>query len=104
MDIERNFKPISHQMKHSTSDNENISRDETQQVVVRSKRRFIKANTNPQYALGWRNARHKATQLDMWRTSVGRGFCRSARALHVAWCLEWLFKDGFAYPTDKYLS
>jgi hypothetical protein len=73
-------------------------------VSFRKRREFINLDSTPSCALTWTNPRDKARQLDRWRNAVGRRFARSARVLHVAWNLEWLFKDGYAFPTDSYLS
>ena len=68
------------------------------------RRQFIGANETPSCAITWTTPYQKAQRLNRWRSAVSRGFPRSARMLVLAWNLEWLFKDGFAYVSDSYLS
>ena len=43
--------------------------------------------------------------MHRWRRGLSRGFAERARALRVAWALEWLFTDdGYAYPSDPHLA
>ena len=68
------------------------------------RRRHFESGT-PANALTWSSSREKANALDRWRTAIGKSFPESGRVLRTAWALEWLFgADGFAYPTDGFLS
>jgi hypothetical protein len=69
-----------------------------------SQRKFLGANVTPPSALTWNTPGQKARLIYAWRKAVGKRFARSARVMHVAWTLEWLLKDGYAYATDAYLS
>jgi hypothetical protein len=89
----------------SDNPSEDHLRDEQSRDRVKGpRRRFIRPDVTPEQAMIWSNSREKSSQLDLWRDAVGKAFAKSARVLRVAWALEWLFKDGFAYPTDSYLS
>jgi len=75
------------------------------QRVRRQQRRFIKDGASPDEALRWFSPRQKTRSLRQWRQITGKLFAEHGRCLRIAWTLEWLFgQDGFAYPTDTFLS
>lgn len=71
----------------------------------RWKRRFIDEHKTPDHALTWRTNSEKSKLLRAWRNGVGKAFPESGRPLRIAWTLEGLFgNQGYAFPTDAYLS
>jgi hypothetical protein len=66
---------------------------------------IIELDGKPPGALLWLDKKSKAQALHSWRRGLSRTFAERARALRVAWALEWLFTDaGFAYASDAYLE
>jgi hypothetical protein len=69
----------------------------------KSKRHFERGT--PQDALTWNTARQRWARLLGWQVAVSTKFAGSARIVRVAWLLSWLCqKEGYAFPTDGYIS
>lgn len=54
--------------------------------------------------LRWRSGKDRADIMRLWRNGVMQHFSEHARVLKVAWALEWLMHDGFAFPQNDFLS
>jgi hypothetical protein len=67
------------------------------------RRRFERGT--PDDALTWKTPRQRSTRMFAWQIEVMAKFCTSPRALRIAWLLASLsMKEGYAYPTDSYIS
>jgi hypothetical protein len=59
----------------------------------------------PKGALTWKSAKQRSARMFAWQVAVMAKFSTSHRVLRVAWLLHALcLKEGYAYPTDSYIS
>jgi hypothetical protein len=59
----------------------------------------------PKDALTWSTARQRAARMFGWQCAVTTNFASSARVVRIAWLLSLLCqKEGYAFPTDDYIS
>jgi hypothetical protein len=69
------------------------------------KRIIIKDGETPEGALVWSDPATKARALHNWRRGIMRRWSGQARALRIAWALEWKFaNEGYAFPSDQHLA
>lgn len=67
------------------------------------KRRFERGT--PAYALTWKTAAQRSQRLFKWRCAFMAKYSTSARVLRIGWLIEGLcLKEGYAFPTDSYIS
>jgi hypothetical protein len=59
----------------------------------------------PEEALTWKTARQRSARMFAWQIAVMTKFNSSHRVLRIAWLLSSLCqREGYAFPTDSYIS